>query len=157
MSEMSRGEDFYPMPSFPTLSVGNLSASAQWYQEALGFQHVFSIPGPAGQPALVHLRWARYADLLLRQDSARDPAAVKGAGITLTFNLIDGGSVDDLAARARQNGATLASEPKNQPWNARDFRVTDPDGFCLCFSQGPVDPGLGIEEIIARSAGKERL
>jgi len=147
-------DEFYPMPSFPTLSVRNLQASALWYREALGFQHVFSIPGPTGEPVLVHLRWARYADLLLRQDPAPDPAAVKGAGITLTFNLIGGGSVDELAARARTHGSTLVSEPKNQPWNARDFRIADPDGFTLCFSQGPVDPGLGMEQIIARSTGK---
>jgi len=74
----------------------------------------------------------------------------------LTFNLLGGGSVDELAARARQHGATLVSEPKNQPWNARDFRIADPDGFILCFSQGPVDPGLGMEQIIARSTGRER-
>ncbi|HEV8577699.1 MAG TPA: VOC family protein [Thermoanaerobaculia bacterium] len=155
MSETNRSEDYYPMPSFPTLDVKDLPASARWYQEALGFRHVFSIPGPTGQPALVHLRWTRYADLLLRQDPSGDLPAVKGKGVTLTFNLLDGGSVDELAARARQHGATLVSEPKNQPWNARDFRVTDPDGFTLCFSQGPVDPGLGMERILARSAGKE--
>ena len=155
MSETNRTEEIYPMPFFVTLSVNDLAASTRWYQQALGFHHVFSIPGPTGEPVLVHLRWAKYADLLLRRHLAADQDTIKGAGLTLTFNVISG-SVDELADRARQYGARIISEPKNQPWNVRDFSVADPDGFILVFSQGPVEPGLGMEQIIARSTGRDR-
>jgi len=145
--------EIYPMPSFPILTVRDLEASSKWYQEVLGFQHVFTIPGPAG-PVLVHLRWIRFADILLRRQmgSIEEP---KGLGISLSFSVFEGG-VDAIADRARHKGATLESEPKNQPWNARDFSLRDPDGFLLTFTQGPVDPGLGMDQIIRKSTGQER-
>jgi len=142
------------MPSFATLAVKDLPASAHWYQDALGFAHVFTIAGPSGMPLLVHLRWAKYADLLLRQESGPGADAPKGVGITLTFNLLSGG-VDDLADRARRHGARIIGEPQNQPWNARDFSVADPDGFVVTFSQGPVDPGMSMEQVIARATRRE--
>ena len=145
--------EIYPMPSFPILTVRDLEASAQWYQEVLGFQHIFTIPGHGG-PMLVHLRWMKYADLLLRRQmgSIEQP---KGLGISLSFSVFEGG-VDAIANRARHKGATLESEPKNQPWNARDFSLRDPDGFLLTFTQGPVDPGLGMDQVIRKSTGQER-
>lgn len=155
MNDRQSQPEFYPMPSFPTLAVRDIEASARWYQEALGFQNIFTIPGPGGAPVVVHLRWARYADLLLRKQPAPPDATPKGIGITLSFAVSDG-RVDDIAERARRFGAQLQSEPTNQPWNARDFSIKDPDGFVLTFTQGPVEPGLGMDQIIRRSMGSER-
>ena len=140
--------EFYPMPSFPILIVEDIEASAKWYQVVLGFQHVFTIPGPGG-PVLVHLRWTRYADLLLRRQQA-PIEQTKGIGISLSFAVFDG-RVDDVADRARTAGARLESEPRNQPWNARDFSLRDPDGFLLTFTKGPVEPDLGMEQVVRRS------
>ncbi len=58
-------EEIYPMPSFPVLNAADLAASSRWYQEALGFQHIFTMSGLRGVPLLVHLRWIKYGDLLL--------------------------------------------------------------------------------------------
>ena len=143
--------EIYPMPSFPILTVEDIDASAQWYQAVLGFQHIFTIPGPGG-PMLVHLRWTKYADLLLRRQQASIEQA-KGIGISLSFAVFDG-RVDDIADRARAAGAQLVSEPRNQPWNARDFSLRDPDGFLLTFTQGPVEPNLGMDQIIRRGTGQ---
>jgi uncharacterized glyoxalase superfamily protein PhnB len=147
--------EFYPMPSFATLAVRELEASARWYQEALGFENVFTIPGPGGAPLLVHLRWAKYADVLLRRSREPTDPTPKGVGVTLSFAVVTG-RVDDVAERARRYGAPLLTEPTNQPWNARDFSITDPDGFVLTFTQGPVEPGLSMERIIERSTGSGR-
>lgn len=49
-------EEIYPMPFFVNLSVRDLEASSKFYQETLGFKHIFTMPGPGGKPALVHLR-----------------------------------------------------------------------------------------------------
>ncbi len=38
-------EEIYPMPSFPVLIVSDLEASSKFYQEALGFKHIFTMPG----------------------------------------------------------------------------------------------------------------
>ena len=149
MNDTNQIEEIYPMPSFVTLRVSDPAASKKWYEDALGFRHIFSIPGPGSKPALVHLRWTKYADLLLQLQGASDRNLVKGKGFTLNFSVADG-TVDELADRARRHGASIVSEPKNQPWNARDFSVADPDGFTLTFTKGPVDPGLGMENIIRR-------
>ena len=65
-------EEIYPMPSFPMLTVQDLETSAEFYQNALGFKHIFTMPGPGGQPALVHLRWVKYAEDL-EDGVATDP------------------------------------------------------------------------------------
>jgi uncharacterized glyoxalase superfamily protein PhnB len=132
---MNEQPEFYPMPSFPILAVGDVEASQRWYQDALGFQHVFTMPGPTGAPGLVHLRWAKYADLLLR---ASPPiGGTKGIGITLNF-AVALGALDTLVERAKKAHATFVKEPGDRPWNARDFTVADPDGFQLTFTMGPL-------------------
>lgn len=156
MNDQPAPPEIYPMPSFPTLVVRDIVASARWYQEALGFQHVFTIPGPTGEPLLVHLRWIKYADVLLRKQTGPQVETPKGLGISLSFAVLEG-RVDDVAERARSFGAKLETEPKNQPWNARDFSIKDPDGFLLTFTQGPVDPGAGMDRIIGRSTGRHAI
>ena len=140
--------DIYPMPMFPTLAVANVAASTRWY-EALGFQHVFTWPGPTGQPLLVHLRWAKYADLLILQDASPDMRE-RGHGITLTFTL-QTDEVESLAERAASSGSRILAEPTVQPWNARDVSIADPDGYRLTFSFGPVDADATIDQLTERS------
>ncbi len=151
---MTAPPEIYPMPSFPMLTVQDVAASAAWYQDVLGFTHVFTIPGPGGVPLVAHLRWAKYADVLLRRPlpGAGTVQGPRGLGITLSFAVFEG-RVDDIAERAKRKGATLLSEPRNQPWNARDFSIADPDGFVLTFTQGPVEQGLGMDEIVRRARG----
>ena len=149
---MSDQPEFYPMPSFPTLAVRDLGASSRWYQEALGFSHVFTMPGPGGGAGLVHLRWAKYADLLLRASPPID--GKKGIGITLNYAVTDG-ALDALAGRARKHGATFVQEPGDRPWNARDFTVADPDGFALTFTMGPLKRDLTMDALAGRIAKAE--
>ncbi len=42
-------EEIYPMPSFPTLMVSDLEASANFYQDVLGFKHSFTMPDRFGR------------------------------------------------------------------------------------------------------------
>jgi len=145
------------MPAFPMLAVKELTASGRWYQDALGFRLIFSMPGPDGHPTLMHLRWKKYADLLLVTASPPQAAIEpKGAGVTLYFAM-DSGDVDQLAERARAHGATLVSGPVTQPWNAREVTLLDPDGYRLTFTQR-ADERLDFEQVVsqvARHAGGE--
>jgi catechol 2,3-dioxygenase-like lactoylglutathione lyase family enzyme len=148
-------EEIYPMPSFPTLVVKDLDASSDFYQKALGFQHIFTMPGPGGQPALVHLRWAKYADLLIaRPRDGKELTGPKGLGISLNFNLFDhfGGDIDVLAKHAREYCADVTG-PINQPWNVREVAVLDPDGYKLIFTV-PLNINLAFEQIL-EEASKE--
>lgn len=140
--------EIYPMPMFPTLSVRDADASARWY-EALGFEHVFTMPDAAGRPQLVHLRWTKYADVLLRQG----PSPVlegRDRGVALTFALATD-QVATIAERARALGSTIVAEPTVQPWNARDVSIADPDGHLLVFTFGPVDVAMTFDEVTDRA------
>lgn len=146
-------EEIYPMPSFPTLIVRDLAASSNWYQEALGFKHIFSMPGPGGAPALVHLRWVKYADLLIAAPrNGQELPEPRGVGVSLSFSMFErfDGSVDALAKQAREHGAAIVSGPLDQPWNVRELTVLDPDGYRLVFT-APLDIGLGFDKVLERA------
>ena len=123
----------YPMPLFVTLTVADLAASQRWY-EAIGFTTVFAMASPDGIPILAHMRWIRYADLLLRPGLA--PQGAVGLGVTLNFMVEH--DIDALAEHAKTVGAMVINEVSDRPWNARDFTLLDPDGFALTFTYGPL-------------------
>lgn len=145
-------DEFYPMPMFATLSVADVETSTRWYRDGFGFRVMFEMPGPMGEPSLTHLRWARYADLLLVRGEPAEPKP--GAGVKLSFNVV-GSTVDELAERARGRGVDIGAGPVDQPWNARELVVSDPDGYTIAFTQGPVDPSLTIDDIADRAAGSD--
>ena len=146
-------EEIYPMPSFPMLMVRDLEASSKWYQDVLGFKHIFTMPGPGGQPGLVHLRWIKYADLLIaRPRDAKELTEPKGIGVSLNFNLLErfDGDIDAFAKQASEKGANLVG-PIDQPWNVREVTVYDPDGYKLIFTV-PININLGFDKVIERAS-----
>jgi uncharacterized glyoxalase superfamily protein PhnB len=145
-------EEIYPMPSFPLLIVSDLEASANFYQDILGFKHIFTMPGPGGQPALVHLRWVKYADLLIAKPrDGKESTEPKGVGVSLNFNIFDrfGGDIDAFAKQAREYGANV-TDPINQPWNVREVTVIDPDGYKLVFTV-PLNINLGFDKMLEQA------
>ncbi len=58
----------------------------------------------------------------------------KGIGMRLWVQT--GQNIDELAARAKENGVALEAEPHEMPWGGRAFEVTDPDGFRLTITSG---------------------
>ena len=118
----------------------------RWYSEKVGFGTVFVMPGPDGEPALAHLRWRKYADLLLVPDSESDSEGVKGTGVSLSF-LVEDLSVDEMAERMVGHGVGLAEGLVTRPWNTREIVVMDPDGYRLVFFE-PVDVGRDFDEVM---------
>lgn len=148
-------EEIYPMPSFPVLTVRDLDVSSKWYQDVLGFVHIFTMPGPGGVPMLVHLRWMKYADLLLVISRDGQPVPEQcGAGVALNFTMFErpDPSVDSLSERAKGYGADVGPGPIDQPWNVRELTVHDPDGYKLVFT-APINMGLSFDQVIERAAG----
>jgi uncharacterized glyoxalase superfamily protein PhnB len=144
-------EEIYPMPSFPTLLVSDLEASSKFYQQALGFNHIFTMPGPGGAPALVHLRWMKYADLLIALPrDGQELSQPRGVGISLNYSLLDrfDGNIEALAKHARENGANVTG-PIAQPWNAYEVIILDPDGYRLSFS-APINRDLRFDEMLEK-------
>ena len=150
---MDTTEEIYPMPAFPILNASDLATSARWYQEALGFRPIFTMSGPGGTPLLVHLRWMKYADVLLgTRPVAPGP---RGLGVTLSFSAtLAERTVDAIAAQAQAAGATIVQPPTDMPWNARECTIADPDGYHLTFTE-PINTGRSFEEVIARAAEAE--
>ena len=149
-------EEIYPMPSFPTLTVKNVEASSNFYQNALGFKHIFTMPGPDGQPSLVHLRWTKYADLLItRSRDSKELPEPRGAGVSLNFNMFEhfNGDMEAFAKHARENGANVIG-PVDQPWNVREVTIFDPDGYKLIFMV-PINLNLSFDQVIGRVQNKE--
>jgi uncharacterized glyoxalase superfamily protein PhnB len=114
-----------------SLTVKDLERSLAWYCDALGFT-IDRKHEREGKVVGVSLK-AGLVRILLNQDNgARGWDRTKGEGFSLQITTSQ--SVDDIAARIRQFGGTLDSEPGDMPWGVRAFRVTDPDGFRLAIS-----------------------
>jgi catechol 2,3-dioxygenase-like lactoylglutathione lyase family enzyme len=122
--------EFYPMPAFPSLTVSDAERSSRWYQDALGFVDVYTMRLPHGAPAIVHLRWCRFGDLLL-VPALSSLEAPRGAGVTVNFSADD---VDVLAERVRAAGVAIEEGPIDRPWKTRDLTLRDPDGYRLNFT-----------------------
>ena len=149
-------EEIYPMPFFPTLIVSDLEASSNYYQQALRFKHVFTMLGSDGKPSLVHLRWVKYADLLLMKPrDGKESTEPKGLGVALNFSMFDqfNGDIDAFAGQARENGANVTG-PIDQPWNVREVTVIDSDGYRLVFT-APININMKFDDMLERVRQKE--
>ena len=124
--------EVYGMPAFVTLLAADINTTVSWYTDGLGFINLFTIPGPDGRPALVHLRRWQFQDLLVRQ-SPRPVTA--GSSLTLSFAAVYD-EIDDMAESARVHDAGQVEGPNDTPWNTRDLTATDPDGNVIIFTAG---------------------
>ena len=134
--EPMTADEFYVMPAFTTLAVQDLQMSSKWYQDVLSFFVLFEVPGH-----LVHLRRDRFQDILLKPaatfgvDTSDQPL---GRGVSLCFSVGTVADVDQLGSHAVERNTTVIEGPVNRPWNVREIVLSDPDGYCLTLSGGPV-------------------
>jgi uncharacterized glyoxalase superfamily protein PhnB len=110
----------------PSFTVNDIHKSLAFYRDVLGFteKERWERDGALHGVELV----AGRVSLWLGQDDwkkGRD--RVKGQGFRIYCDTSQ--DVDTLARQIQERGATLAEEPKAQPWGGRDFAVVDPDGF----------------------------
>jgi len=113
-----------------SLTAGDLPRSVAWYTAALGFtvEREFERDGVK---FAARLRAGSIAILVTQDNGSRGGERVKGEGFSIQFTTRQ--NIDALAARAKEAGATLDSEPADA-WGARVFRLRDPDGFKLVIS-----------------------
>ncbi len=109
----------YVMPMFVNFVVSDFTVSENIYAAA-GFVTLATVPGPGGEPALVHLRRERNQDILMTQG-----AAVRGS-VSASFAA---GKVDlgEVAERLRSSGAEVTG-PVDTAWFTTDVTFTDRDG-----------------------------
>jgi catechol 2,3-dioxygenase-like lactoylglutathione lyase family enzyme len=137
--------EIYPMPGFVTFQVVDLRRSTRWYVDGLGFVVLAELPGPGGEPVLVHLRRHRYQDVLLVARGPADPDAGQAWGLGVRYSVRAGG--EDLKARAelvRAVGGEVDG-PSRTPWNTVDLVCRDPDGYEVVLTEA-VSAGLEDEQ-----------
>jgi lactoylglutathione lyase len=114
-----------------SLTATDLQKSLAWYRDVLGFT-VDQQYEREGTVRAVSLKAGNARILLGQDDGAKGWDRKKGEGISLMITTAQ--DVDELAARIKERGGTLESEPMDMPWGPRMFRVQDPDGFKLAIS-----------------------
>ena len=114
-----------------SLTVKNLQASLDWYQDVVGFV-VTERHEREGVLRAISLRGGSVEILIGQDDGAKGTDRVKGQGFSLYLTTSQ--NVDELAARIKAHGGVLEMEPTDLPWGVRAFRLQDPDGYKFAIS-----------------------
>jgi predicted lactoylglutathione lyase len=109
-----------------SLTVNDLQQSISFF-EGLGFA-VDERWEDNGIPLGVMLRAGEVRIGLSQDDWKKGRDRMKGVGMRLFISTTQ--DIDQLAARAKEAGITLDSEPHDTEWG-RAFEVTEPSGFKL--------------------------
>ncbi len=116
-------------PAIPILFVRDVSASAAFFREMLGFETDFLHGSPpfygsmSRGGACLHLR-------CVHQPNFAELAAREGSLILATIEVSD---VQGLFEEFRERGVDFAQMPTKQAWGGTDFHVRDPDGNVVSF------------------------
>ena len=113
-----------------SLTCNDLPTSLAWYRDVLGFT-VARTHDRGGKVFAASLRAGTVAILLTQDDGAKGMDRAKGEGLSLQLTTRQ--DIDAIAARVKEHGWPLATEPADV-MGARVFRVKDPDGFKLVIS-----------------------
>jgi catechol 2,3-dioxygenase-like lactoylglutathione lyase family enzyme len=151
------GHPIYPMPAFVRLETPDVARLVAFFTEILDFGIVFVGPEMHGEPILVHLRRAKYQDVLV----APQALAIfeRDASLGVCFGAGEADEVDALGARIADRAPAALDGPVDTPWNTRDVTVTDPDGHRWTFTgrgrqpmRGSIDAAM--EETVERLQGR---
>jgi uncharacterized glyoxalase superfamily protein PhnB len=113
----------------PNLTVNDLARSLAFF-EGLGFE-VEQRWEEDGTLIGVMLKAGTVSLGLSQDDGKKGRDRVKGVGMRIYIETAD--DIDQVAARAKAAGVTLAAEPHDPEWGSRVFEVTEPSGFQLTF------------------------
>lgn len=119
----------------PQLFVADVTASARYFVDKLGFRIVFLYGEPPyyGQVERggAHLN-LRCVDKPVINPELRTREELLSASLTVDSRA----GIDALHAELQSAGVTFAQDLQDKPWGARDFIVADLDGNLLLFA-GP--------------------
>ncbi len=106
----------------PEIPVSDLREAIEYYENKLGFPAVMEMP--AGDYAIVERDGIA---LHLFLDQSRDHSPV---GLHIFTR-----QLDELHGELQRRGALLSQPIVRQPWGNRDFRVNDPSGNEIKFTE----------------------
>ena len=119
----------------PILTVNDIGASVAWYRDVVGLELAQEWKTEGGQVMGATMTAGDFNFNLAQDDFAKGRERAKGVGFRVYCETDQ--DVDDLAAAIKARGGNLDHEPTTQPWGARDFGVTDPDGFKISIANPP--------------------
>jgi uncharacterized glyoxalase superfamily protein PhnB len=140
--------EFYPMPLFVKLSVGDIERSINWYKSVLNFESVFELPGENGKIVMAHIRGKKYQDIMLVAE--QNEKQFNGKGVVLNFSVDD---VDVFSDRAIKADAEILEGPIDRPWNTRELVLRDLDGYLITLSMG-IDKGKDFDDVMSQVKNK---
>lgn len=122
----------------PSVVYRDPKAAQAWLERAFGFETRMLIEGPGGDDSQIHLEMSAGEGVVFIggrwSDRVRSPLDVGGANtVFLHVHLSDG--IDAHFARARDAGATVLQEPKDEFYGDRSYHVLDPEGHTWVFGQ----------------------
>ena len=130
-SRSAQTHSFTAISLAASLTVKDVETSKDWYANVLGFV-VDQRYEREGKLRGYAMRAGDVRILLGLDDGAKGWDRVKGEGFSLNFTTEQ--NVDEVAARIKENGGKLTTEPLDTPWGNRVMRIEDPDGFKLAIS-----------------------
>lgn len=143
---MSQRPDIDCVGLFPTLAVSDVSDTAEWYQEKLGFDLRFFYGDPPTHGA-VELGQATIHFF---------PGGPNPDRHWLYCQVED---VDEAYEWMRGNGVDMLDEPTDQPWQMREFNLRDPNGYHLRFGAALIRSGesISVERVALDTRVEKKL
>jgi uncharacterized glyoxalase superfamily protein PhnB len=112
------------------LTVNDLEQSIRFF-EGLGFA-VDERWEDQGKVTGVSMKAGEAVIYLMQDDWKKGRDRQKGVGMRLFVSTTQ--NIDEIAARAKQNGVGIDTEPRDTEWGGRAFEVTEPTGFKITIS-----------------------
>lgn len=112
----------------PLIFVADISRSVAFYRDQLGFV-IEAAWEPGGKLAWCRLERGGSAIMLQQATEEDEPAAGRGHGVGFFFLCDD---ADAMHAEVTALGLSL-DPPKSAFYGMKQFFLTDPDGYKLCF------------------------
>ncbi|MEN0066808.1 MAG: VOC family protein [Myxococcota bacterium] len=127
----------------PYLSYADAPAAIDFLERAFGFQRRFVMPMPDGRIGHAELELGGHALLLASAYEEMGLAAPNALPAVHGQVLVYVDDVDAHYEQALKAGATVATEPEDQPHGARHYRAVDPEGHRWIFAQQVRNVDLG--------------
>jgi uncharacterized glyoxalase superfamily protein PhnB len=118
-----------PAPIAVQLFYADVQGAVTWLCRAFGFTEAWTL-APQGELLMASLATPGGGGVMISGGAPPSPSPNPWSSVTVMVP-----DVDAHATRARAEGATLLSEPADQPWGYRDYEVLDHDGRQWNFSQ----------------------
>ncbi|MDU0477588.1 VOC family protein [Staphylococcus chromogenes] len=121
--------EFYQMPIFNKVLVKDIEKAEKWYEKTIGFKSVFKFRNDKNEVLMNHLRLEKYQDLMLISQTNFE------VGNSIYLNIL----VKDIEEKSKNiSQKFIVSQLEEQPWNAKEMTIKDPDGHLITLTQSNI-------------------